>query len=67
VVKPPIRRKPTSGRQWSTTMNEEDVKRFSKSAKTYTGKVTASQQSARRAMVDLGISTETGKLTKRYR
>ena len=67
MVKDPTGRKSVSRRQTPTTMSEEDVDRFKKSAKTYAGKVTASQQSARRALINIGISTATGKLTKRYR
>lgn len=46
---------------------EEDVKRFDKAAKTFTGKATGSRAAARKTLIDLGIHTQAGKLTKRYR
>lgn len=45
----------------------EDVKKFAKAAKTFTGKATETRRSAQKTLIALGISTQTGKLTKRYR
>ncbi len=49
------------------TMSRAEVKTFAKAAKTFSGKATVSESSARKTLVDLGISTKAGKLTKRYR
>lgn len=46
---------------------KSEVKRFDKAAKTFTGKATASQSAARKTLINLGINTKSGKLTKRYR
>jgi hypothetical protein len=48
-------------------LNADEVKRFGKAAKTFTGKATVSRHAARQALIGLGISTQSGKLTKRYR
>lgn len=44
-----------------------DVKTFAKAAKTFSGKATLTKSAARKTLIDLGISTKAGKLTKRYR
>lgn len=67
MVKTVTGRKPESERQGATVIDKEAVKRFSKAAKTYSGKATISQQAAQRTLIGLGISTQAGKLTKRYR
>lgn len=53
--------------QPSATVNTaKDVERFRKVADAYTARVTKSKESARKALVDLGIHTKSGKLTKNY-
>lgn len=49
------------------TASSAEVKTFAKAAKTFSGKATVSKSAARKTLVDLGISTKAGKLTKRYR
>lgn len=48
-------------------LDTDEVKRFDKAAKTFTGKATVSRRAARQTLIGLGISTQSGKLTKRYR
>jgi hypothetical protein len=69
MTKVPSSRKGAAARQdvLTPTPDKEDVKRFDKAAKTFTGKATESRQTARQTLIGLGISTQTGKLTKRYR
>jgi hypothetical protein len=43
------------------------VKRFQSAAKTFTFRVTRSKRTATKALVDEGIYTTKGKLTKNYR
>jgi hypothetical protein len=52
-------------RKWKEKRSAE-VKTFAKAAKTFSGKATSSQNAARKTLVDLGINTKAGKLTKRY-
>lgn len=52
--------------KWSAKSSAE-VRTFAKAAKTFSGKATVSKGAARKTLVDLGISTKAGKLTKRYR
>lgn len=47
--------------------SSEEVRTFAKAAKTFGGKATVTKAAARKALINLGISTKTGKLTKRYR
>lgn len=54
----------TSG--WKASGNA-DVKTFAKAAKTFSGRATVTKGAARKTLIDLGISTKAGKLTKRYR
>jgi hypothetical protein len=44
----------------------EAVERFRKAAKTFTTRSIKSQAAARKVLVDEGIYTKSGKLTKRY-
>lgn len=44
-----------------------EVRNFAKAAKTFSGKATITKDAARKTLIDLGISTKAGKLTKRYR
>ena len=44
----------------------EAVERFRKAAKAFTTRSTKSQAAARKVLVDEGIYTKSGKLTKRY-
>jgi hypothetical protein len=44
----------------------EAVERFRKAAKAFTSRAVKSQDSARKVLVDEGIYTKAGKLTKRY-
>lgn len=43
------------------------LKRFRLAAKAFTLKVSKSEASARKVLIDEGIYTKSGKLTKRYR
>lgn len=51
-----------SGRSFTS----EDTKRFAVAVKEYVRAATASKQKARQTLVELGIYTPSGKLTKRY-
>jgi hypothetical protein len=44
----------------------EGVERFRKAAKAFTLRAVRSQESARQVLIDEGIYTKSGKLTKRY-
>jgi hypothetical protein len=44
----------------------EAVERFRKAAKAFTTRATKSQATARKVLVNEGIYTKSGKLTKRY-
>jgi hypothetical protein len=44
----------------------EGVERFRKAAQVFTSRATRSQASARKVLIDEGIYTKAGKLTKRY-
>jgi len=46
--------------------SSEAVERFRKAAKAFTTRSTKSQAAARKVLVDEGIYTKSGKLTKRY-
>ena len=48
-----------------TTM--EDAERFRKAAAKYTVKATRTRDSARKKLIDLGIYTKSGRLSKHYR
>lgn len=58
--------KRTQVQKWKAGSNA-DVKTFAKAAKTFSGKATASKDTAQKTLIDLGINTKAGKLTKRYR
>jgi hypothetical protein len=45
----------------------DEVRRFSTAAKTFGKNATSSQQKARQILIDMGIHTEAGNLTKHYR
>lgn len=47
--------------------SRQAVKRFRIAAKAFTVRATKSQASARKVLIDEGIYTNSGKLTKRYR
>jgi hypothetical protein len=67
MEKRPSHKKVQSAEGKGALHRKADVKRFDKAAKTFTGKATVSQSTARKTLVDLGINTKSGKLTKRYR
>jgi hypothetical protein len=48
-------------------LGNDDVRRFSSAAKTFGINATTSQQKARQSLIDMGIYTEAGRLTKHYR
>jgi hypothetical protein len=52
--------------KWKARSSAE-VKTFAKAAKTFSGKATISKSAARKTLIDLGINTKAGRLTKRYR
>lgn len=62
--KTPPKRGQASGLKASGSV---DVRTFAKAAKTFSGKATITKGAARKTLIDLGISTKAGKLTKRYR
>jgi hypothetical protein len=55
--------KPTS----NTVNTSRDAKRFRKAATAFAKKATASKETARKTLVEMGIYTPSGKLTKNYR
>ena len=48
-------------------LSQKEADEFSKDAREYTKKVTASKEAAREALVKLGTHTPKGKLTKNYK
>ena len=48
-------------------VSQEAVERFRKAAKDFTARSTKSQAAARKVLVEEGIYTKSGKLTKQYR
>lgn len=58
--------KRTQVQKWKAA-SSADVKTFAKAAKTFSGKATVSKSAAQKTLIDLGINTKAGKLTKRYR
>jgi hypothetical protein len=67
MVKSQSRSKTVLSQKGPVGSGKEDLKRFDKAAKTFTGKATESRAAARKTLIDLGIHTQAGKLTKRYR
>ena len=48
------------------TLDEKDADKFRKDSAAYTKKVTKTKETARRALIDMGIYTEDGKIHKDY-
>lgn len=49
-----------------TTTAKDEVERFRKAAEAYSKRVLRSRETARKALVELGIYTKSGKLTRHY-
>lgn len=49
------------------TLNQKDADKFRKDLADFTKRVTKTKETARQALIDLGIYTKAGKLTKHYR
>ena len=56
----------TQSRGRSQLNSPEAVERFRKAAKAFTSRAVKSRESARKVLVDEGIYTKSGKLTKHY-
>jgi hypothetical protein len=56
----------TQSQPWPPLDSSEAVERFRKAAKAFTSRAVKSRESARKVLVDEGIYTKSGKLTKRY-
>lgn len=54
-------------RRIAKVLGNDDVKQFEKAAKKFAGDATVSRKRAKDVLVALGISTQSGKLTKKYR
>lgn len=48
-------------------LNQKDADKFCRDSAEFTKRVTKTKESARQALIDLGIYTKDGKLTKHYR
>lgn len=47
-------------------LDQKDADKFSKDSAAYTKRVTRTRETARRALIDMGLYTEEGKLHKNY-
>lgn len=47
-------------------LNQKDADKFRKDSAAYTKRVTRTRETARQALIDLGIYTEEGKIHKNY-
>lgn len=50
----------------ASVLTQKDADRFKKSASAWGRKVTKTKKTAKNALISLGISTESGRLTKKY-
>lgn len=66
-MKKPTARAASILRELAAGSSSDSAARFERVAKTYTAKATESRKKARDTLVNLGIHTSKGKLSKRYK